>query len=184
MGILEIPMNLSDGEKLILVMLSEIYKHLKINHEINPDLVMSSIFSNQTWGLKWEYGELFNSPGENPPVVEETCNILNMYRALTPSFERLSPADQKRVIDESKPFDDYIKFQGFDFNNDPHAGVLSYLVKDLKRYDELNGVALNSHSALTLRTYRAMLKNYQPMIESYSTVGLNSDQIIQILKIR
>ncbi len=174
-------MQLSDGEKLILVMLAEIYKHHKINGEIDPELVVTSIFKDKAWGLKWKYGGLFNKPESNSPVVEETCNILDMYRVLTPSFDKLSAAEKKRVQDECKHSAEYLKFQGFDFNNDDHAGVLSYLVKDLKLYDELGGVALNSHSISTLGMYRRMRKVFTPMLDPYPHGGLTADQIIEVL---
>jgi uncharacterized protein YfbU (UPF0304 family) len=173
---------LSDGEKLILVMLSEIYKHHEIDGEIDPDLVLTSIFNDKAWGLKWEYGGLFNNPEDNPPVVEETCEILNMYRLLTSSFNKLSAAEQARVKTEAAPFSDYVEFRGFDANNDEHFGVVSYLVKDLERYDELKGKYLNSHSSGTIATYRRMLKVFEPMASSYPHDGLSADQIIKVLK--
>jgi uncharacterized protein YfbU (UPF0304 family) len=177
-------MKLSDGEKLILVMLSEVYKHLRIEGEINPDLVLASVFGDKAWGLRWEYSGLFNSPEESPPVVQETCDILDMYRMLTRSYEKMSPDDKKRVETEAAPFNDYLKFQGFDGNNDEHFGVVSYLVRHLGKYDELRPGDLNSHSISTLRTYRRKLETYKPMVEDVLKLsdGLTADQIIKILK--
>jgi uncharacterized protein YfbU (UPF0304 family) len=175
-------MHLSDGEKLILVMLSEIYKHLKIEGEINSELVLASIFNDKAWGLKWEYGGIFNNPEDNPPAVQETCDILDMYRLLAFSFDELSDEDKARVKSESSPFDDYVKFQGFDGNHDPHHGVVGYLVRDLKRYDELQGHNVNSHTQSTLPKYRKMLKVFEPMRDPYPRDGLTANQLIQILK--
>ncbi len=45
-------MQLSDSEKLILIMLSEIHKHLGIKNGIEPEFVESAIYNEQTWGLK------------------------------------------------------------------------------------------------------------------------------------
>jgi uncharacterized protein len=175
-------MNLSDGEKLILVMLSEIYKSQKIKGEIDPDLVLASVFGDKAWGLKWEYGGLFNTPENNPPAVQETCNILDMYRLLTSSFERLSAADKKRVEKEADIFKEYVHYQGFDGNHDEHIGVVGYLVTKLKRYTEIKHPDLNSHSSATLPKYRRMLKVHEKLIDPYPRNGLTADQIIQILK--
>jgi hypothetical protein len=46
-------MKLSDGEKLILIMLSDVYEKLEIEGEINPKFVKSAIGSGHPWGLKW-----------------------------------------------------------------------------------------------------------------------------------
>lgn len=176
-------MKLSDGEKLILVMLSDIYQHLKIDGDIDPKFVKTSIFDDQTWGLAWQYTGLFPGHDDTPPVVKETCDIFDMYRVLDSSFKKLSAPDQKRVRDAADPFSEFIEFQGFDFNNDPHASVASYLVKHLERYTEINP-DLNSHSITTLQTYRAMLKNFKPMIDPFPHGGLSADQIIKVLDVK
>jgi uncharacterized protein len=175
-------MSVSDAEKLVLVMLSEIYKHLKIKGNIDPELVLTTIFNDQMWGLKWEYGGIFTTPSETPPVVRETCDILDMYRVLTPSFNALSPADQKRIKTEGDPFDEYVKYQGFDGNNDPHLGVVSYLVKTLKRYEEIKHPDLNSHSIATIQHYRRMLSIYHKVRDHDTPKLLTADQIIQTIR--
>jgi len=175
-------MQLSDGERLILVMLAELYQHHKIKGEIDPELVLSSIFKDKTWGLKWEYGSIFrDSEGGNPPAVQETCDILDMFRILTPSYEKLSDEDKARVQREAAPFGDDYKFQGFDGNNDEHYGIAGYLVEDLERYGELNKHNLNSHSSTTLPTYRRMLAQFN-RVKLAPKYELNADQIISILK--
>ncbi len=113
-------MKLSDGEKLILVMLSEIYKKLDIQGEIDHKLVLTSIFNNKAWGLKWEYGGLFNSPEDNSPVVQETCDILDMYRWIRAGYARLSDAEKARVKKETTHWAEFVEFKGFDANNDEH----------------------------------------------------------------
>lgn len=174
-------MNLSNGEKLILVMLSEIYKKLDVKGEVNPDLVLTSIFSDHTWGLRWEYGSLFNDDaGVNPPEVDETCDILTMYRFIEASFKDLSSTDQARVRKEADPFSEYLAFQGFDGNHDPHVSVVHYLVDRLGRYDELKGKNFNSHSSGTLPHYRKMHEIFESEHDSHKR--LSADQLIRILR--
>lgn len=172
-------MELSNGERLILAMLAELYKSNKVKGEIDPDFVLTSIYNNQTWGLAWKYPGICRNDGKNPPIVDETCAILDMYRRLSTSLAELSAADVERIEKEAYPFNDYVKFQGFDFNNDPHASVVDHLVHALGRYTEVNP-DLNSHSSATLGHYRAMLVRLEGL-PSYP-VRLNADQIITILK--
>ena len=54
-------MNLSDGEKLILAMLSEIHEALEIKNGVDPKFVQSAIYSGNFWGLKWQYSGIFDS---------------------------------------------------------------------------------------------------------------------------
>ena len=44
-------MKISDGEKLIILMLSELYEKLGVDGEIEPDFIKSAIFSDQLGGI-------------------------------------------------------------------------------------------------------------------------------------
>lgn len=178
-------MKLSDGEKLILAVLADIHKHLKIQGEIDSKFLIDTLFSGNLWGLSWRYDSLLSSEFKNPPAVEETCDILTMYRNITHSFESLSPAEQQEVKKKTNPFDGYVKFQGFDGNHDEHFGITSYLVNSLGRFDELKPGTLNSHSSGTLDTYRRILKKYKTIEKAMGSRyrNLTSAELIEILTI-
>jgi uncharacterized protein YfbU (UPF0304 family) len=175
-------MPISDGEKLILAILSDVHKHLRINGEIDPNFVMETLASGHLWGFKWKYSGLALAGDPEPPALRETCDILDMYRLLTSSFDRLSPTDQQQVRAGAAPYDDFIKFQGFDGNNDDHYGIVHYLTEQLDRYPEHKGQHLNSHTSTTLPKYQRMLAVYNPMINLHPASGLSTAQLIQILK--
>jgi uncharacterized protein YfbU (UPF0304 family) len=103
-----------------------------------------------------------------------------MYRLITPSYENLSDEDKQRVDNEAYPFNDNVRFQGFDGNNDPHYGITSYLVTHLQRFTEVPP-DLNSHSSATIDQYRRMLRAFKPMTDPYPHNGLTAEQLIQIL---
>ena len=69
-------MKLSDGEKLIILMLSELYEKLGVEGEIEPDFIKSAIFGNQLWGLKWKYSGI---------PFEESEDGISFTFAITPS---------------------------------------------------------------------------------------------------
>lgn len=171
---------MSIHDKLILSMLAGIYKKLGIRDDINPDLVLASVFGDKEWGLRWEYGTLYEDRQvPQPPEVNETTAILDMYRFLTGSYGRLSATEKARV--DASPHGSYITFQGFDGNNDPHYGIMSYLVQDLGRYSEYKATgAINSHSMGPIMRYRRML----PIMnrhDSHARGNLTADQIIEVL---
>lgn len=173
-------MDLSNGERLILVMLAELYKANQVKGEIDPGFVLASIRNNQTWGLAWKYPGICRGEGEKPAVVEETCSILDMYRRLSGSLKDLSEADRKRIEKDAYPFGDYLKYQGFDGNNDDHCGVVDHLVRQLGLYEEINA-DLNSHSSATIGQYRKMLQRIEN-IPPHPNFKLTADQIIAVLK--
>jgi hypothetical protein len=175
---------LSDGEKLILVMLGDIYKKLGIKKnesEIDGDFVQHCVFDNQPWALSWKYTGIFQGENDDPPVVRETADILTMYRALEHSYENLSQAEKDELKQKAGYNFSYIKYQGFDGNNDPHISVAAFLVNHLDRFDELKGgrERLNSHSHTTLPKYRRMLPVYDSL--GFPQNGYTVDQLLKII---
>lgn len=178
-------MELSNGEKLILVMLSEIYEHLKIDGEIDPKFVREAIFREQTWSLSRQYpGIIGSSESKTPLVVKEVQDILEMWELLEISYKRLNSADKARVEAEAKPFGNDVQFRGFDGNNETeYMGAAGSLVNDLESFSTFKGRNLNSHVP-SIDSYRRMLAVFQPLRNSHDFDTLNVEQVITILKER
>ena len=75
-------MKLSDGEKLILLILADMYKHLEIEGNFDPDFIATTIHDDHLWGFKWKYtgipfekrparGERDRRLGELEPKLEQ-----------------------------------------------------------------------------------------------------------------
>lgn len=113
-------------------------------------------------------------------LAEEQCkevlDILDMYRALTFSFQRL---EDKTGIKEY-----YIKFPGFDGNDELESkmmGYTRYFINDLNRFDELRDDSrfpdYNSHCKM-LGIYRRMLEEWK---RSGNKHDLSKEEIIKII---
>jgi uncharacterized protein len=111
-------MTLSDGEKLILLMLTDIYDKLGIDGETDPKFVRSAILNDMVWGLRWKYSGIPFERGENPPAVSEVVKILDMWRSIEQSYNALSDEDKRLVETEAEPFGKRVSFLGFDGNNE------------------------------------------------------------------
>jgi hypothetical protein len=72
-------MKLSDSEKLILLMLSEVFQKLKVEGSIDPALVKNAISLDHPWALKWEYDRVSALSGKNDPAESQAVDILNMW---------------------------------------------------------------------------------------------------------
>lgn len=176
-------LKLSNGEKLTLMMLSEIYEHMKIKGEIDPKFVKSAINNNQTWGISWKYPGIPFDEEETPAIVDETQDILEMFSMIEYSYSKLSDAEKARIKIEAEPFgqESDIKFQGFDGNNESkYLVVAHFLVDDLERFEEFKGRIANTHFP-SIDTYRRMLPAYK--VEGRATgAPFSATQIIKILK--
>ena len=176
-------MKLSDGEKLILMMLADIYKHLEIeNAEFDPDFIRTTITSDHLWGFNWQYPGIPFEKEASPPEVTEVSDILDMWRFLEQDYEKLSPAEKTKVQQATGLTD--VKFFGFDGNNEKHYGIACYIVENLEpSFEHFEGRDLNSHMP-SIDGYRNMYRVFEPMRKTLGNRSLTAVEIAKILNAR
>lgn len=173
---------LSDGEKLVTMMLCELFKHLKLKSDIDPSFLEEIIYGGHYWALGWKYSGLFHGHSDSDVVVSDVVNILDMWSFLESGFRELSKEDKERVTAEAGPFGKHVSFTGFDGNREgEYIGVARVLISQLDRFTEFKGRELNSHMP-SLDTHRRMLSVFEPIRENLIGRGLNAAEIIQILQ--
>lgn len=151
-------MKLTDGEKLITLMLCELYDRLEINAEIDPDFLRTAIYTGNEWSLAWKYPGIPFEDQKDPEQLKEILDILDMWEHIELSYEQLSPED--KAVLESQPFGKNPKFRGFDGNNEAeYIGITSILLNELDRFQRFKGRDMNAH-APTLEVYGRMLPAY------------------------
>lgn len=179
---------LTGKEKLILLMLTEIYEKLGIDGEIDPAFIKEVIFSNHSWGLHWQFSALFEGEkAEDPPEVKEVVETLDMWDLIELSIEELDAAELSRVQSEANPHGRSIEFSGFDGNSETkYMSIARFFVDHLGRWSRFEEREMNSHRR-TVDEYRRMLKVYLPIrddLGSNSSYRLNAGHLIEILKAR
>ena len=178
-------MKLTNPEKLILIMLSEIYKKLDIQDGIDPKFVESAIYSDNTWGFEWKYSGVFSSATEpTPPEVTEVLNYLDMWRSIEFAYSCLDEEGKKELAAKvGSPFGKNPEFRGFDGNNEAeYIGITRFLVNDLDRFAEFKGrEGLNSHMSV-LGMYRRMYQVFEPLRRTLINGPLSIGQLTMILK--
>jgi uncharacterized protein YfbU (UPF0304 family) len=173
--------HLSDGEKLTLIMLSQLFKHLEVESEIDPDFVEAAIDGGHYWGLEWQYPGVFHGHEDNRAVVSEVADVLEMWWALETGFARLSKKDKDRVAKEASPFGKHVVFDGFGGNfESEHLGVARFLINKLDRFSDFKGRDLNAHLPM-IDTYRRMLSVFMPIRRTLTGGSLDANQIIEII---
>ncbi|WP_300463822.1 YfbU family protein [Desulfobacula sp.] len=175
-------MQLSNGEKLILIMLSEIYEKMGVEGELDPGFIRSAIFSKNEWGLEWKYSGIPFEKEETPALVKEVVNILDMWSFIEDSYKKTSNDEKKQIKEEAEPFGEHVKFSGFDGNNESeYLNVAHFFINDLKSFLCFEGRGLNSHCP-SIEVHRRMYDVFEPMRAEAGSGLLSSNQIIEILK--
>ncbi|MCK1459604.1 YfbU family protein [Bradyrhizobium sp. 2] len=174
-------MKLSDGEKLTILMLCDIYKALKIKGEFDPEFISTTIFKDHLWGFNWELSGIPFEKGDDPPEVGETCDFLDMWKFIETGYEKLTPAEKKQLAKDADPFGNHVKFPGFDGNHEPHYGIASYMIRDMQhRFEYFKGRDLNSHSS-SVSSYKRMYKIFETMRAGLNMRELNLAELTTIL---
>jgi uncharacterized protein YfbU (UPF0304 family) len=175
-------MKLSNGEKLILMMLCELYEKLGIKGEIDPKFIQEAIWSGNQWGLTWKYPGIFDSEPRGEAAVSEVCDILEMWWLMESAYADLSAEDKKRIASEVGPLGENVRFLGFDGNNETeHLGVARFLIERLDRFAHFKGRDLNSHMP-SLDIYGRMLAVYKTTRSTLADRRMGADEIIALLK--
>ena len=177
-------MKLTNPEKLILIMLSEIYEKLGLDGSkgIDPKFLSEAIYSDNTWGLDWQYTGIFSDNSEpNPPEVTEVVNYLDMWSFIERAYENLNAADKKLLSDD--PDIVQTQFTGFDGNNETeYMSVARFLILQLKRFTEFKDRDLNSHYPMIGR-YRRMYSVFEPIRRNLHNRRLLLVELQSILKL-
>lgn len=176
-------MQLSEGEKFILIMLAQIQKKLGVKGEIEPDFVLDAITTENTWGLKWEYPSIFSDEDATTGTVDEVRKILELWTFIEESYRSLSKKEKALV--EAANNGGAPKFVGFDRNTEPrHLSVARFMIEKLKHYKNLKCRKLNSHMP-SVQRYRTMLSHFEVIVSRLDPPRLLSAQeIIEVLGVR
>lgn len=172
----------SDAEKLNTLMLCDIFKHLEIESDIDPEFVEAAVHGGHFWGLVWKYPGIYHGHKDNEQVVTEVADVLAMWYFIESGYEKLSKKDKERVKTEAEPFGEHVTFLGFDGNNESeYMGIAHFLICKLDRFSNFEGRDLNSHIP-SIETYRRMFGVFEPMQRNLMGGELSASQIIDILK--
>ena len=175
-------MKLSDGEKLIILMLSELYEKLSVEGEIDPDFIKSAIFSDQLWGIRWKYSGIPFEESEDPKIVKEVVDILDMWSFIEHAYSQLSDEQKEKIEVDAAPFGKDPKFHGFDGNNESdYMGTAMFIVNELERFQEFKGRSFNSHCP-SIEMHHRMVKAFESIRKKLSDKPMSLDDLTIILK--
>lgn len=172
----------SEGEKLILWVLRDLWKHhdVVVSDGIDLEFVCEMVSRRHEWALERKYPGLFTGSFADPPEVSEVCDVLDMWSALERSHERLSDDGRERV-EAARPGVS-IRFAGFSVNDEiEHYSAAKILINELGRFERFKERDLNSHGPY-LGMYGRMLKVYKHLPPMSLAGDLSIDEMIDLVK--
>jgi len=174
-------MKLTNPEKLILIMLSDIHEKLGIDN-VDTKLITNAIYSQNTWALSWELqGIVGDSPDTTPQEVIDVVDILDMWQFIEEAYETFDASEKTKIETETQRKN--VKFIGFDGNNETeYMSIARFLVEDMGRFSRFKNRELNSHCPL-IQKYRQMFIVFEQMRKTLddNNYCLTVNQVIELL---
>jgi uncharacterized protein YfbU (UPF0304 family) len=176
--------HISDGEKLIALMLGDLIKKLNIDVDTDVELVQKVIYGGHYWALDWEMPGIFHGHADKESRVSFVVDVLDMWSFMEEAFEELGEEDRKRLVEKAGLSGENVRFPGFDGNNESeYLGIARFFIEDLDRFERFKTgrqTALNSHCP-TLQRYSRMLKVFEPIRKALIGRRLSMDELAAIL---
>jgi uncharacterized protein len=174
-------MKLSDGEKLILLMLCDMYKAMKIKGNFDPEFIANTIYGNHLWGFDWEMQGIPFESSQTPREVSETTNYLDMWRFIENGHKALSKKNKEQLAKDVGSLGKNVKFPGFDGNHERHFHIAHYMIDDMRhRFENFKGRELNSHHP-SVEGYQRMYEVFEPIRASLHNRELSLPELTAIL---
>ena len=173
-------MNLSEGERLILVMLCDIHKALNLKSTIDLDALKPLIIETRSNGAGRPVNGASGDHPDRTVVTTEVSDILDMWSAIERGYKHLS-VDEKRTVEaEAGPLGRGVRFSGFDAEREiEYRETANVLIEETGQFERFQGRNLDAHMP-ALAGYRRMLRLYGPMRSVSGDRRLDVRQIIAL----
>lgn len=179
--------HLSDGEKLITLMLTDVIEKLRIETDTNINLVRNVIYGGHYWALGWEMPGIFHGHIDKRSRVSFVVDVLDMWDFLEAAFEKLSDDEKAQLAELSNPWGKHVRFPGFDGNYETeYMSIARFLVDDLSRFSRFRDRKhdMNSHHP-TLDTYGKMYRVFEPIRKTLVFgKAMSVEQLAEVLNTR
>ena len=175
--------NFSDGEKMLMLMMGDIYEKLQIKGaEMDPKFLADVIYGGHYWAPKWEMNGVFHNHSDDPVELKHVTNVLDMWSFMEEAYEILSADEKALIVQEVGPWASNVVFPGFDGNEEgSQMQIASFLVEKMNRFTRFKGRSMNSHT-LTFKRYADMYRLFEPIRTTLVGKRLSVQQLIALLK--
>jgi len=176
-------MRLTNSEKLILVMLSEVYERLGVNGEsgVDPKFIQAAIYSGHTWGVEWKYSWIFDNPDAQPPELNDVINILDMWSTVEEAYEAFDDAQRAELTQLVSSSSEDLNFSGFDDKEEGEfRSIAIFLTDHLDRFPRFKGRIADSNIP-SVAGYRRMCEVFETVQPALFDRRLDVGELARIL---
>ena len=175
-------MEMTKAERLIVLMLCDLYKSHGEDKMFNPKLIEYAVAQGQLWALSWEYGGLLNADSPTKAQVDLVADVMTMWQVIEAFMSRFTPDQQNEVVVATGRRLEHIKFEGF--YEEPYRSIFGFMLEELGRWPQFAG---RDYSKMlpVLEADLRMLVKYKEMRDANKLgLELTPEQVIEIVNER
>ncbi|MDG9926913.1 MULTISPECIES: YfbU family protein [unclassified Pseudomonas] len=174
-------MEFSNAQKLIVTLLTDIHRALKIDDGVEPEFVQRMVAGGTGWALAWRYPGIFETPTDTPPEVDYVTDVLEMWQAIEAHYDELGDAEKRQLAEICPVFGKNPRFSGFDGNRETDLrAIVQILVNDLGYWDFLEGRDTNSHAPM-VDVYSRLLEAFNSWLDEHSVFDPTLEEFAELL---
>lgn len=178
-------MKLTDGERLIALMLAQVSSQLGWNADedpngIDPAFVTMALERGHPWAIREKHSGLFPEQDASDEVVRETTDWLWMFMLVEEAFEGLTDGDRTKV-EAALPYPGALKFKGFDGNHEGEYASAARMLLALGRFSRFKDHPLTGNTIHATPRYREQYAKFWAHLDGRGREGLlDADELIGV----
>jgi len=173
------PIELSDGEKLIIAMIADLSR-APSDRDYDAEFIAQSVREGHSWKIRWKYDGILGYDEADPDKVSQVSKNFQMWSVVERSVAAWSPTERAAYEALVEDYNKDPKYHGYDGNNEDEYGIAREMVEELKQFNEFSGRDHNSHMAC-VEKYTRMEAVFSSIPSNVRYKNLSPDQIAAIV---
>jgi uncharacterized protein YfbU (UPF0304 family) len=171
------PFQLDGGQRLITLLLCDLFAKLKVPSDLDPDFIREAILDRHDWAIGWRYTDIAGDVHKNE-AAQEVSRVLHMWIAIEIAFDKLSEKEKARVTAET---DEDGRFPGFDWNMESDvASIATFMIDKMDLFSRFRKRDLRCVFA-KMPLYLRMLTAYKNIASKMTSDLMSASQLIAVL---
>jgi len=110
------PIELSEGEKLIIAMIADLSREPS-ERDYDAEFIAQSVREGHSWKIRWKYDSILGYGEADPTTVEQVAKNFQMWSMVERTGEGWSSTERKAYESQVESYNKDPKYLGYDGNN-------------------------------------------------------------------
>jgi uncharacterized protein YfbU (UPF0304 family) len=174
---------LSEGEKLILTMLCDLYRKVGAEGAIDPGFLQSAVRGGHYWAVEWQYPSFAHGHDNTVSQADFVSKVLGLWRQIEESFRQLS-ADQKGKVMSEAALTAQPSFPGWDGRRETdYMSIARFMTDRMNMFPSQKGKAGREAGKPSVSGYRKMLDLYDAFEQDARDRKLTAQELVNLLQV-